>query len=786
MRRKGIVAALLAATLVGVAFAGGITSEKGDVEAPRYEKGAATLTLSGKIDKDSQSSKIADLFGVFLEDINYTSQALDSNLVANGSFEGFKKSLKDNSETTYCWTAGKGVGFAVSTEGGVLSGNPEFGNTNSRYASLTVSSKGYIDNEGYRAAPMVASEGVEYTFSAFIRARDYEGKVNVSLTDGSKTYLSGDIDVAKSDEWIKYRKQITASATATKGLVLRLTFQSKGKLDVDCVRLITGDNTVGFKNYMYKAVQDLSPAFFRFPGGCVIEGKENKKGDGRRNYYDWKDSIGAVAANGDDTVPAFTYTLNDEGSVSTVTTYGEPETRTPGGNIWAMGAANGSNYYEMEYSIGFYEYFLLCESLGAKAVPVLNCGYSCMIQDSGGHPLPGRHGGEVQDFIQDALDLILFAKGDPSSSDPDEAYWAGVRSSMGHPEPFDMDYMGFGNEQWGVYHTGYYNKFLEALVEAREKNPVYATVEPIVGNGAIFTDCENTKTGAPGLAKSTGNAFVSKGTMKGKKKYIEKLSEYGVHDQHYYVNYTDLLANADLYDTYARPETSPNSYYHVFVGEYSANQPKDVDGNTFAFTANSWLTALSEAAMMTGFERNGDIVVMASYAPMFGNLSRGIQWGVDMMFFTESEVKLTPNYYIQQLFMQNTGDYKITSTLEGKIPTATYMVAAKPQKTPVLYYVTSYDDETGDVLIKLVNSGEADIKLNIKLGVWGLSLRGLAEVTEFAGFAPTATYSTTSFAPKTYTIGSFSGDTLGFTAKPQSVTLLRVKAKTPSGSQQGK
>ena len=782
MKRKIIAAVklLLAATVAQVAFSGGITSEKGDVEAARYEKGAVSLTLSGQIDKQKQSQKIYPLFGLFLEDINYASQALDSNLVANGSFEGFKVNIKDNTETTYCWVEGKGATFTVSTEGGVLSANTEFGETNPRYASVSASKGGYIDNEGYRAAPMVASEGTEYTFSAFIRATDYKGKVNVSLTDGSKTYLSGDIDVEKSDEWIKYKKKIIASGSATKGLLLRLTFQAKGNLDIDCVRLITSDNTLGFKNYMYNVVADLSPAFFRFPGGCVIEGKENKK-TSRRNYYDWKDSIGAVAANGDDTVPAFTYTLNDEGSVSTVTTYGEPETRTPGGNIWAMGAANGSNYYDMEYSIGFYEYFMLCESLGAKAVPVLNCGYSCMIQDGGGHPLPGRHGNGVDDFIQDALDLILFAKGDPSSSDPDEAYWAGVRSSMGHPEPFEMDYIGFGNEQWGVYHTGYYNKFIQAFGEAKKKSPVYASVEAIVGNGAIFTDCENAKTGAPGLAKNAAKSYLSRTD-----KSIEKLNEYGVHDHHYYVNYTDLLANADLYDAYTRPEDSDNGWYQVFVGEYSANQPKDVDQNDFPFTPNSWLTALSEAAMMTGFERNGDIVVMASYAPMFGNLSRGIQWGVDMMFFNESEVKLTPNYYIQQLFMKNTGDYKITSTLEGKIPTATYMVAGKAQKTPVLYYVTSYDDETGDVLIKLVNAGDSEIKLNIKLGVWGLSLRGIAEVTEFAGFTPTATYSSTSFAPKTYTIGSFSGDTLGFAAKPQSVTLLRVKGKTGAASKESK
>ena len=184
--------------------------------------------------------------------------------------------------------------------------------------------------------------------------------------------------------------------------------------------------------------------------------------------------------------------------------------------------------------------------------------------------------------------------------------------------------------------------------------------------------------------------------------------DYGVVDQHYYVNFTDLFYNHDLYDSYARPADDPFGYYDVFVGEYAANSnivrssSEGVFNGTTTFSGgdvSNWRNALSEAAMMTGFERNGDIVKLAAYAPMFANLNGARQWWVDMMYYTNTDLVLSPSYYVQQLFMQNSGDYKVASELtyaSGSPLTVTFTGSGSAKRTVnQLYYVTSADEETG-------------------------------------------------------------------------------------------
>ncbi|MDE7158136.1 MAG: hypothetical protein K2N74_01025, partial [Clostridiales bacterium] len=430
-----------------------------------------------------------------------------------------------------------------------------------------------------------------------------------------------------------------------------------GTVCLDNVTLETTDSTVGIKNYLYKALEDLSPAFFRFPGGCIIEGSS------MNTAYDWKNSIGAVKENGDDKVNAFTYTL-DDGTPHEVTTYGEFATRTPNTNLWGYNNNDAKKcYYEMDYSIGFYEYFILCEALNASAIPILNCGMSCQIQggDYGnkGVALAGRHSNGVADYIQDALDLVAFAKGDVNSSDANEKYWANVRKNMGHHAHFDITYLGIGNEQWSnAYYNTYYEKFVEAFQTASESNEkLYGGIKLIVGNGPLFGQCENTEEGTAGEAKTAAINYRKKGK-------IDALSEYGVVDHHYYMGYIDFFQNTHFYDNYSRDVLDG---YEVFVGEYSANN-NDHPAGIFQHTNNSWITALSEAAFMTGLERNGDVVKLAAYAPMYGKYQTKYtfpdnNWPADMMFYTNTELLLTPNYYVQQIFMKNAGDYKVQSEL---------------------------------------------------------------------------------------------------------------------------
>ena len=778
--------------------------EVADVEAPVFTDADATLSMRGAIDTESARNRIsADLFGLFLEDINYASFALDDNMLINGSFENKQSGLSGGQ--LYGWSMGRAgtTGkMEVVTEGGVNSGDENFKEysgsyVNAEHLQATVEAGTFISNSGHTiAAPITVKSGTDYVFSAFIK--DYTGKVAIDVVKGGDIYASGEINVSGAD-WVKYQTTITATAdteSMDKEVMLRLTFDTAGTVSMDNVKFETTDaqETTGIKQYLYDAIEDLSPAFFRFPGGCIIEGRAGATDE----YFDWKNSIGAVATAEGDIVPAFTYTLNVDGEVSEVTTYGEQATRSYNTDIWA-----GNNYYQMEYGIGYYEYFMLCEALGAKAIPIVNCGLSCMAQDGGGKALKGRHNNGIEDFMQDAFDLIAFAKGDPNSSDPNEAYWANVRVSMGHEEPFDMDYIGIGNEQWGNYYTQYYEKFVVAFREKAAENPLYGSVELIVGNCTMLTHCEDpegvtsngTESHRIGAAQAAAQQFLRNDKVCPPD--MTTYAEYGVVDQHYYVNYTDLFYNYDMYDNYARPDTNPNLYYKVFVGEYAANTDivrsyggenvvQDVTrfGSKEAYSS-TWINALSEAAMMTGYERNGDIVVLAAYAPMFGTYqASNRQWAVDMMYYTTDDLVCTPSYYVQQIFMRNSGDYKVASDLSfasGSMPTITFDGTGSATRTVnSIYYVTSRDAETGDIIVKVVNAGETSVRMNVSLAdVEGVDLTGIAEVFSVVGsdYKDANDLEFQTVGPEdSYKIG-FTDGAFGYEFAPLSVTAIRVRAK---------
>lgn len=775
-------------------------TETADEQAPAFTDAEATLSLSGAIDTESARNQISpDLFGLFLEDINYASFALDDNMLINSSFEN-KQNLSGG--RLYGWSVGRGGEMELETEGGVNSGDENFLQEDGTYANeehlkLTAAAGTILSNSGHMvASPITVIEGTDYVFSAFIKG--YTGKITIEVVRGSEVYASGEINVSGAD-WVKYQTTITATGTMDEtgsGTTLRLTFDTAGTVYLDNVKFETTDanEATGIKSYLYEAIEDLSPAFFRFPGGCIIEGRAGETDE----YFDWKNSIGAVAAEGGDIVPAFTYTLNVDGETSEVTTYGEQATRSYNTDIWA----NGNNYYQMEYGLGYYEYFMLCEELGAKAIPIVNCGLSCMAQDNGGHALKGRHNNGIDDFIQDAFDLVAFAKGDPASSDPDEAYWAQVRVNMGHAEPFEMDYIGIGNEQWGTYYERYYEKFLIAFNEKAQENPLYGEVELIVGNCTMFSHCEDPDLNRRGAAQQAAQQFLWSSNCPDE---IYSVAQYGVVDQHYYVNFTDLFYNHDLYDSYARPNAEdPNApenlaYYKVFVGEYAANtnivrspggtgvtQDSTTFGTTEA-TTSTWLNALSEAAMMTGMERNGDVVVLAAYAPMFGTYQSGArQWQVDMMYYTNTDLVRTPSYFVQQIFMQNTGDHKVASELtyaSGTVPTMEFTSTngSATRAVNTIYYVTSQDAETGDIIVKIVNAGETDVKFNVSLAdLVDVELTGIAEVLRVIGEDYTSTNDLNGMnivgSDRSYKIG-FGNEVFGYEAPAMSVTAIRVRTK---------
>jgi len=268
--------------------------------------------------------------------------------------------------------------------------------------------------------------------------------------NGANSAASGKIE-GVTGEWKKYELTLTSNAAASKNVTLQLTI-GKGKIAVDMVSLFPEDTYKGRANGIRKdlaeKLEELKPTFLRFPGGCVIEGNNDT------NAYDWKDSI----ATGKDGLPLL---FNG--------TYGDVAARKQGINIWSnLNTSNDPYPSYMTYGIGFFEYFQLAEDLGAIGVPVVNCGLFCQVR--GGKPVNTKSE-EFQQYIQDALDLVEFCRGDETTT------WGKVRVALGHPEPFQLKYIGIGNENWGSDYFTRYELFVEAFEKARiEDKPIFLSI----------------------------------------------------------------------------------------------------------------------------------------------------------------------------------------------------------------------------------------------------------------------------------------------------------------------
>ncbi len=701
------------------------------------EKLHARLTVDGA----TRGAEISDdLFGIFLEDINYAGDALNAELIQNKTF-GYGESKKAWSDVGNVTTT-----VISDAEDGICATNREY-----LHLENAGEGEGGVSNVGF-VEGMAIRKDATYTFSVYVRAEAYAGNLVVRLTDGTKEYASAKFRVQSSEDWVKYQTTLTASDSCSKDLTCQVLLDQAGAVDLDVVSLEPDDNINGFRKDLAEALNGLSPRFVRFPGGCVIEGKTLELA------YDWKDSIGVDKETGK-AVEVTTPVVYEDGTTETETVTGADVARRTGGNIWTT---------QTDYGIGFYEYFMLCEYLGATAIPIVNCGIACMTQGDGQQYQTEIGSEEFNYYVQSALDLVLYAKGDVNSSDPEEAYWASVRTAMGHAEPFEMDYLGIGNEQWGNAYYEHYEAFRDAFIAAGEENELYRSVELIVGNGCLFTDTEY---GTP-LAR----ASMYKALKSGK---IEKCTDYAIVDEHYYMNYTDFLANADHYDTYSRDETKK---YYVFAGEYSANQQADLKGVTYSVIFNSVTAAIAEAAYMTGIERNGDIVKLAAYAPVFGHkVGANNQWAVDMIYYDNTSYLPSCNYYVQQMFSQNQGDYVLNAelTYEKKFEEmATYEIkrsgGAKGKTVDSLYYVASVD-ENGDIIIKIVNANP-DQHVNVAIDLTGVTYDPSVEVTVLqSDSGKTTNKDSIEVAPEKSTMQA--GEEFVYRAEKNSLTVLRIHTK---------
>jgi len=562
----------------------------------------------------SIASVAPTMWGVFFEDINFGADGgLYAELVKNRSFE-FPTPLMGWKENRVNYQKGR-----------ILIVNKSDNSSNTRFARITINNPegNYsMSNEGFRGIGFHKEK--QYDFSIMARTEKPTNiKIKVQLLNYAGKEIGNTMIENFSDDWKKYSSSITTTDTAQKGK-LNLIFEGSGVIEIDIVSLFPHDTWKnrpgGLRNDLVQKIADLKPGFIRFPGGCIVEGKD------LTNRYQWKTTIGNV---------------DDRKLIMNRWNVEFPQRSAP-------------DYYQ-SFGLGFYEYFLLAADLGAEPLPILNCGMAC--QFNSGEVVAMD---ELQPYIDDAIDLIEFANSDVTTK------WGKLRSDMGHPQPFNLKFLGVGNEQWEPQYIERYKVFEKAILSK------YPAIKIVSGAGPF----------------AEGEYFNYAW------KELKQLKP-ALIDEHYYKPPTWFFNNASRYDTYER--TGPK----IFAGEYAAHSKE----NTEAESRNNWESALAEAAFMTGLERNADIVQMCSYAPLFAHVDAW-QWRPDLIWFDNLNVVATPNYYVQKLFSTNKGT-DVVKILENNM-----VLAGKDS----LYSSAVIDKKNGDLIIKLVNSSSKaqQIELNIE------------------------------------------------------------------------
>ncbi|MCM5530144.1 alpha-L-arabinofuranosidase C-terminal domain-containing protein [Parasegetibacter sp. NRK P23] len=555
------------------------------------------------------------MWGVFFEDINFGADGgLYAELVKNRSFE-FSMPMMGWRETRR------------NTGNVLITNHQEMSSANPRYAKITINApdSGYqLVNEGFRGMGLKANDTYDFSMWADMgRARNVQ--LEIELLNEKNQVIGSSPVAASGSGWKKYVAAVTAKETTAKGK-LRLVFKGTGVVDADMISLFPRDTWKGrpggLRKDLVQLLADMKPGFVRFPGGCIVEGRD------LNNRYQWKKTVGPV------------------------------ESRELIINRWNTEFAHRSapDYFQ-SFGLGFYEYFLLSEDLGAQPLPILNCGMACQYNTGEVVDLD-----ELEPYIQDALDLIEFANGSVQTK------WGKLRADMGHPAPFNLTMLGVGNEQWDVQYIERYKRFEKRLKEK------YPEIKIISGSGPYYSGPQFEY--AWKELKKLGPAFI---------------------DEHYYVSPDWFFNNAKRYDSYDR--TGPK----VFAGEYAAHGKEDKAPES----RNTWLSALAEAAYMTGLERNADVVQMCAYAPLFAHVEAW-QWRPDLIWFDNLKAVGTPNYYVQKLYANYKGTKVVPALLNG--------VPVTGQDS--LYASAVIDEPTGKLYVKLVNNAAVERVINIQPTGW--------------------------------------------------------------------
>jgi alpha-N-arabinofuranosidase len=571
-----------------------------------------------EVDASQSLAKIQPtMYGIFFEDINFAADGgIYAELIKNRSFEFTlpKMGWKEPNSIRYSLNGASGFGSIIKNEA-----NP----ANRNFLRVLVNNADTYEliNEGFRGIGVKAKAKYDLSFMA----AKQEGNISAIrfqlITEAGKVVGETSVNLSGSD-WKLYEAVIIPTATDAK-TQLKITFVGTGTVDVDMISLFPQDTWMGRKKGLRKdlvqLLHDLKPGFLRFPGGCIVEGRILAR------RYQWKKTVGPI------------------------------DQRTSLVNRWNTEFAHRlTPDYFQSFGLGFYEYFLLSEDLGAAPMPILGCGMAC--QFNSGELVPMD---ELDPYIQDALDLIEFANGDVNTN------WGKLRADMGHPEPFNMKYLGIGNEQWGPEYIKRYKVFEKAIKEQYPEIVIISTSGP-------FPDGDMFEYGMGELVKLKAEIV----------------------DEHYYRPPDWFRENANRYDDYDR--NGPK----IFAGEYAAQSVQIASPDN----KNNWNCALSEAAFMTGLERNADIVVMTSYAPLMAH-AEGWQWTPDLIWFNNMTSYGTANYYVQKMFSNHAGTDLLKITNNGT------QLAGQEE----LYASAVKDANTNELIVKVVNTADNPQPISVKI-----------------------------------------------------------------------
>jgi alpha-L-arabinofuranosidase len=611
---------------------------------------AATLGINAqKAMKAPKGGKaISDeLIGIFFEDISSSADGgLYAELIENGSFE-YSPAERDGWGAGTSWKQvrpGHSLGtMEVRKDAGIHPNNPTYLRLTAERVKEFYDYKGWkgygIENDGFDGISVKA--GANYDFSVFLRNVSGDAnEVRIVLAEPQQGWgrdpkvLAEMMVTPRGKGWWKCSTVLTPNADC-KNATLQILMQTQGVMDIDMVSLMPQDTYKGhgLRKDLAQALADLHPKFMRFPGGCVVHGG----GDGFWDTYRWK------------------------------TTIGKKETRRGLKNTWG---------YHQSMGLGFFEYFQFCEDLGMEPLPILPCGVSCQgtnggwsMKDQAQDVVPMS---EMDEWVAEAIDLIEWANGDPATNQ-----WAKMRADAGHPAPFNLKYLGLGNEE--RISPEFIERFKYIYERVMKAHPEIVIV------------------GTAGPGSHPGNSDLKNGW--------DLATELGmpIIDEHYYEPNAYFLSSRQ-YNYYPRDRKTK-----VYLGEYAAKDKKLID-------------ALAEGLYLLHVEANGDIVAMTSYAPLFAKKTN-TNWNPDLIYFDNERPYLTCSYYVQQMFGQSAGQYYYGDCVTIDNPDVAPRWRGLPEGQESGYLQGQsviLNVKTRQLFVKLCNAGAETKKAHINLSRFGL------------------------------------------------------------------